>query len=113
MKPSIEFIHGIKEKILPIVKLTKSKNGSTGTATFIFVNPDIFTQLAYSSINVITLIWENNIIFTNDLEILFKNGKPFLLKAIFIFKTSQELFHFLHFMRIYSKETGLFFSEEN
>ena len=40
----IQFLEGKKESVLPIVKLTKSKNGKTGTATFLFKNPDIFFQ---------------------------------------------------------------------
>jgi|TARA_B110000037_G_C17025461_1_gene467187 photosystem II protein len=105
----------LKETTLPIVKLTKSKNGETGTATFIFIKPSIFL-FKNSSINTITGMYlnlGNKKIVTNDLNILFKNGKPFLIKAILIFKNSQEWFHFLNFMTCYSKETGLFFSEKN
>jgi hypothetical protein len=43
--------------------------------------------------------------------VIFKQGQPFLMKIIFIFKNSQEWFNFLNFMNLYSKETGLFFSE--
>jgi len=115
MKPLIQFINGIKEKTLPLVKLTKSKNGTTGTATFVFIYPSVFQQAFYTfdSIDGMFLIWENKKILTNDINILFKNGKPFLLKAIFIFKNSQEWFLFFQFMKVYSKETGLFFSENN
>jgi len=115
MKPFIQFINGIKEKTLPLVKLTKSKNGTTGTATFVFIYPSVFEEAfsSFDSIDGMFLIWENKKILTNDINILFKNGKPFLLKAIFIFKNSQEWFLFFQFMKVYSKETGLFFSENN
>ncbi len=114
-KARIEFISGFTETILPIVKLTKSKTGITGTATFIFINPLIFKSELYSfnSINGMFLIWDNKKIMTKDLKIVFKSGKPFLLKAIFIFKNSIEWFNFLNFMTFYSKETGLLFSEGN
>jgi photosystem II protein len=42
MNIRIEFIKGISETTLPIIKLTKSRNGKTGTATFIFINPILF-----------------------------------------------------------------------
>jgi photosystem II protein len=102
------------EKTLPIVKLTKSKNGETGTATFIFIKPSIFEfqQNQGNRILGMFLIWGNKQIFTNDIKIIFKNGKPFLLKSILIFKNSQEWFNFLNFMTAYSKETGLLFSEK-
>jgi hypothetical protein len=50
-------------------------------------------------------------IISKDIQVIFKQGQPFLMKIIFIFKNSQEWFNFLNFMNLYSKETGLFFSE--
>jgi photosystem II protein len=42
MNIRIEFVKGISETTLPIIKLTKSRNGKTGTATFIFIKPILF-----------------------------------------------------------------------
>ena len=64
--------------------------------------------------NIFTFPDLNNIKFIykkTDIHIINKNGQPFLLKVIFIFKNSNEWFNFLNFMNFYSKETGLFFSE--
>ena len=107
----IQFIEGIKELTLPIVRLTKSRNGETGTATFIFIKPEIFKEYIsqISTINGMYLIWDNKKIISKDIYILFKNGEPFLIKSIFIFKNSNEWFQFLNFMNSYSKETGLLF----
>jgi photosystem II protein len=115
MKTSIEFIEGIRECSIPIIQLTKSKNGETGTATFLFLHSFLFNLHVndFELIKGMYLIWNKKKIFTSDISILFKNGKPFLIKAIFIFKNSQEWFNFLNFMNIYSKETGLFFAETN
>lgn len=111
----IQFREGQKETILPIVKLTKSKNGKTGTATFVFINPIIFFEQnsPIFPISGMYLLWNNKKISTTDITIFFRNGKPFLLKSILIFKNSQEWFEFLSFMNYYSKETGLAFSEKN
>ena len=111
MSVEIQFIQGIKENSLPIVKLTKSVNGKTGTATFIFLYPEIFHKTKSQNISGMYLLWDNKKIVTNQLSILFKKGKPFLLKSIIIFKNEQEWFDFLNFMNCYSKETGLFFTE--
>jgi photosystem II protein len=54
MKIEIQFIEGVKEEILPIIKLTKSKNGKTGTATFVFINP---TTLAKKNCQISTNTW--------------------------------------------------------
>ena len=115
MTVEIQFIEGLKEDILPIIKLTKSVNGKTGTATFVFVNPKTFVykNSQIYAINGMYLIWNNKKIMTNDITILFQEGKPFLLKAILILKNSKEWFEFLYFMNYYSKETGLSFSEKN
>ena len=113
MKTSIEFIKNKKELTLPIIKLTKSRNGKTGTATFIFIQPSLFlsSNFQINSINGMYLIWENNKIETKDIEIFFKNGRPYIIRAILIFKNSTEWFHFLNFMNYYSKETGLSFNQ--
>jgi photosystem II protein len=44
MEAKIQFIKGLDEKILPDVRLTRSRDGSTGTATFRFKNPIFFRQ---------------------------------------------------------------------
>ena len=111
MSVQIQFIKGISEQTLPVIKLTKSRNGKTGTATFLFIFPEIFQKSAFEDITNMYLVWENKEINTNEISVIFKKGKPFLLKAIFIFKNDQEWFNFLNFKNCYSKETGLFFTE--
>jgi photosystem II protein len=113
MVAQIQFLSGISENTLPIVKLTRSKNGQTGTATFIFIRPQIFSLATLGDKNItgMHLLWDTKEMISNDIQIVFKNGQPFLLKVIFIFKNSNEWFNFLNFMNFYSKETGLFFSE--
>lgn len=110
----IEFIPGIKELSLPVIKLTKSRNGKTGTATFIFIQPLLFRNMHFQkmSFDSLSLISNKQKIISNDIIIVFKEGKPFLVKAIFVFKNKKEWFYFLRFIRDYSKETGLSFSEK-
>ena len=112
MKIRIEFIKNKKELTLPIIKLTKSRNGETGTATFIFIKPSLFNDPICQTylINGMYLLWENKKIEAKDIEIFFKNGKPYIIKSVLIFKNSKEWFHFLNFMNYYSKETGLSFN---
>jgi photosystem II protein len=44
MNVHIQFIKGIDETVLPDVRLTRSRDGSTGTATFKFKNPNILDK---------------------------------------------------------------------
>jgi photosystem II protein len=113
MRPQIHFINNIEELTLPLIQLTKSKNGKTGTATFLFRNPSLFQEELFKEklIDGIWLIWDEKKIFSTDVKLFFKNGSPFLIRGIFLFKNSKEWFTFLNFMSFYSKETGLYFSE--
>jgi photosystem II protein len=110
----IEFLDGIKEVTLPLIKLTRSRNGKTGTATFIFIQPKLFCLLNTQKVSFdsISLVSSKPKIMSNDIILFFKEGQPFLLKAIFIFKNTTDWFTFLSFMREYSSESGLSFSEK-
>lgn len=41
-KTSAQFIRGVSEPTVPDVNLTRSKDGSSGTATFVFAEPSVF-----------------------------------------------------------------------
>lgn len=45
---SIQFVRGLEEKVVPDVKLTRARDGSSGVATFAFDNPNCFdARLVY------------------------------------------------------------------
>ena len=48
----IQFIKGIDEKVLPDVRLTRSRDGSTGTATFLFTQPMILDKTLRSMLMI-------------------------------------------------------------
>ena len=96
MKPQIQFICGVEEQIVPSgIRLTKSETGETGTATFIFINPTVFSLFEESvlseplNIERMELIWDNKKIKTNDVTIFFKDGKPSIIRSILIFKNKN------------------------
>lgn len=100
---------------LPLIQLTRSINGETGTATFIFLKSDFLSTLSDLKnlpIKKISLVSDKNIIEITDISIFFKNGQPFLIKAILILKSPKEWFDFLYFMNNYSKQAGLSFYDE-
>ena len=113
MKPQIQFVSGFEEMTVPRrVRLTKSENGETGTATFLFFEPTVFSIfLDNDSINTLPikgmdLIWDKKKITSKDIKIYFKNGKPTVIRSILIFRNSKDWFNFLNFMNSYSKEIG-------
>lgn len=112
MSIEIYFNNQWKETTLPLIHLTKSRNGKTGTATFVFLRPVLF-QFSFSSffpLKTISVTWKKKFFETNDLQILFSEGKPFLVKTTFLFKNSQQWFEFVTLLNTFSKETGLVFS---
>ena len=113
MNVKIQLSNNFIETSIPIIRLTKSRNGKTGTATFLFVRPSFFKNKDFSEffLEEIFLIWEKKRIASYDIQIFFDQGKPFLLKVLFLFKNANEWFFFLNFMSSYAKETGLSFDE--
>jgi photosystem II reaction center protein Psb28 len=118
VKPHIQFVPGFEEGTVPRrIKLTKSENGETGTATFLFFEPTVFSL--FSKVNLedifeiqgMDLLWDKKKITSKDIKVLFNNGKPSVIRTIFIFRDSKDWFNFLNFMSCYSKETGLSFTE--
>ena len=109
MTVKIQFFENFSETTLPTIRLTKSRNGQTGTATFLFQNPTIFKHFRerQEPIREMALVWEGRKIRTFDITIHFLNGQPVILESLFIFTSTQNWFHFLNFMNYYSKETGL------
>jgi len=110
--PFIEFFENHPEKTLPCIRLTKSRNGQTGTATFLFFQPTSLTFFCEEKKLNISLIYNNKKISTQNITIYFKRGKPIVVKAIFLFKSNNEWLSFLQFMFIYSQYTGLSFFEK-
>lgn len=114
MIAKLEFLPNLPEPGSPVIKLTKSRNGKTGTATFVFIRPLFFSveTTDYCPTEGLTLWLDSKRIQTRDVQVYFEKGKPFLVKAIFIFKNTEEWFFFLSFMKNYSQEMGLSFSEK-
>jgi hypothetical protein len=92
----------------PLIKITNSKNNSTGTATFVFC---INKKIKYSYLKKIPffkayLKFNKELLMSKHIKIYFKKGNPFLLLFFFVFKNRKEweIFHFF-FYNYYLKNT--------
>ena len=114
MLAKIQFIKGLDEPVLPKVRLTKSKDGSTGTATFYFKNPAILDKrtLKKGEITGMYLIDEEGILETRNISAKFIQGQPKIIESIYIIKSAEEWSRFLRFMENYGKLHGLIFTKE-
>ena len=115
MEAKIQFIKGFDEKVLPDVRLTRSRDGSTGTATFRFKNPNILDKNTSKEgeITGMYLIDEEGLLETRDVNARFVNGKPEAIEAIYIMKSPEAWDRFMRFMERYGQSNGLVFTKAN
>eukprot|EP00191_Tetraselmis_sp_GSL018_P008035 CAMPEP_0177604300 /NCGR_PEP_ID=MMETSP0419_2-20121207/16041_1 /TAXON_ID=582737 /ORGANISM="Tetraselmis sp., Strain GSL018" /LENGTH=179 /DNA_ID=CAMNT_0019098267 /DNA_START=58 /DNA_END=594 /DNA_ORIENTATION=- len=108
MAASLEFIRGVKETTVPDVKLTRSRDGSSGTATFIFSQPTVFE--AGNDLGEITGLYMNDdegTLTSIDVSAKFVNGKPDRIECKYVMKSPFEWDRFMRFMERYAEENGL------
>nr|YP_009393613.1 photosystem II protein W [Bostrychia simpliciuscula]ARW62175.1 photosystem II protein W [Bostrychia simpliciuscula] len=109
----IQFIKDIDETVIPSIKLTRSRDGSTGTATFRFNNPDII-QLGMQEKGDIQGMYmkdEEGELITTDVNAKFINGKPQGIESIYIIKNPIEWDRFMRFMERYANNNNLSFTK--
>lgn len=112
MAASLEFVKGIEETTIPDVKLTKSKDGSQGMATFTFQNPTVFE--ASSELGDITglyLVDDEGTLQTVEVQAKFVNGKPDKIEAKYVMRSALEWDRFMRFMTRYAEDKGLGFTK--
>jgi photosystem II 13kDa protein len=113
MKANIQFIKGLNETVLPDIRLTRSRDGSTGTATFQFKKPDILNTCTVKEgeITGMYLIDTEGTLETRHINACFINGKPETIESIYIMKNLEEWERFMRFMERYSEINGLVFTK--
>ncbi|MBD2577258.1 photosystem II reaction center protein Psb28 [Oscillatoria sp. FACHB-1406] len=107
---SIEFSRGIVEEIVPDVRVTRSRNGKGGTATFRFDDPNVLKKDRTDEVTGMYLIDNEGEIVTREVKGIFVNGQPRALEAVHIMRSEEEWERFLRFMQAYAEEKGLGFT---
>lgn len=107
----IQFIQGIDEQVIPDIKLTRSRDGTTGTAIFRFTNPKILeAQMAdKGDITGMYLVDEEGTLITREVNAKFINGKPQGIESVYIIENPNKWDRFMRFMERYSKSNNLSF----
>jgi photosystem II 13kDa protein len=103
----IEFARGVAEEIVPDIKVTRSKTGNTGTATFYFEDPKILSKESTDEITGLYLIDDEGEIFSREVKGKFVNGEARAIEAVLIMKSADEWERFIRFMNKYAEEHGL------
>ena len=103
----IQFARGVTEDTIPDVKVTRSKTGNTGTATFYFEDPQILSGESNDEITGMYLVDDEGEIVSREVKGKFINGEARGIEAVLIMKSVDEFERFVRFMNKYAEEHGL------
>ncbi|MEM8717771.1 MAG: photosystem II reaction center protein Psb28 [Cyanobacteria bacterium P01_G01_bin.39] len=103
----IQFSRGVTEEVVPDVKVTKSKTGNSGTATFYFEDPKILSKESSDEITGMYLVDDEGEIVSREVKGKFINGEARAIEAVLIMKSSDEFERFVRFMNKYAEQHGL------
>ncbi len=103
----IQFSKGVAEEIIPDVKVTRSKTGNSGTATFYFEDPKILSSESSDEITGMYLVDDEGEIVSREVKGKFVNGEARAIEAVLIMKSEDEFERFVRFMNKYAEEHGL------
>jgi photosystem II 13kDa protein len=109
----IQFSRGVTEEVVPDVRLTRSKDGTNGTATFYFQKPTALGNDRTDDITGMYMIDEEGEISTRDVKATFINGQPEGLEAVYVMKSVEDWDRFMRFMQRYAEEYGLGFNKSD
>ena len=107
----IQFSRGIDEEVIPDVRLTRSRDGSNGTATFYFQNPKALSSGNTEEITGMMMVDEEGELVTREVKGKFVNGKPQALEVLYLMRSADEWERFMRFMERYAKDHDLGFSK--
>ena len=100
------------EAVVPTVSLTRSRDQSTGTATFKFDSPAVLSKDDIWINGLVTGLWlrdDEGELVSTDLTVDFVQGQPAVLTAILVLKSAAEWERFMRFMRRYADANELAF----
>ena len=103
----IQFSRGVTEDTVPQIRVTRSKTGNSGTATFYFEDPKILSKENSDEITGMYLIDGEGEIVTREVKGKFINGEARAIEAILIMKSEAEFERFVRFMNEYAEENDL------
>ena len=102
----MQFARGIKEEVVPDVRITRAKDLSDATATFYFDKPKALVEEG-GEVTGLYMVDEEGEIVTREVKGKFINGKAEALEAIYLMKSAEEWERFMRFMERYAEENEL------
>lgn len=110
MGAAIQFFQGVDEPVVPDIRLTRSRDGRTGQATFVFEEPEALAPETMGDITGMFMVDEEGQLVTRDVKARFVNGKASALEATFTWKSPSDFDRFMRFAQRYAESHDLGFS---
>jgi len=110
MAAAIQFFRGTDEPVLPDIRLTRSRDGRTGQATFVFEEPKALAPESFGDITGMFLVDEEGELVSREVNARFVNGKASALEATFTWKTTADFERFMRFAQRYADSNGMGFA---
>ena len=107
----IQFYENIDEPVVPEIRLTRSKDGTSGQA-FMFEKPQALSSITSGEITGMRMIDSEGEILTREVKVKFVDGEPLFLEAKYIWKNTKHFERFMRFANSYAKSNGLGYSEK-
>ncbi len=109
---AIQFFRGVDEPVVPDIRMTRSRDGRTGQAIFVFDQPEALAPESMGDIGGMYLVDEEGQLVTREVNAKFVNGKPAALEATYTWKTPEDFERFMRFAQRYADSHGLGFSKK-
>ena len=111
MGAAIQFFRGVDETVVPDIRLTRSRDGITGQALFVFEEPVALAPETLGDITGMFLLDEEGELVTRSVNARFVNGKASALEATYTWKSLDEFERFMRFAELYAASHELGFSQ--
>ncbi len=109
---SIQFFRGEDEPVVPEIRLTRSRDGRTGQAFFVFENPEALTKESITELKGMLLIDEEGELVTREVNARFVNGEPNALEGIYSWKSEADFERFMRFAQRYAQSHGMGYTDK-
>ena len=110
-KAAIQFFRGVNEPVVPDIRLTRSRDGRTGQATFRFEQPAAIAPETMGDITGMWMLDEEGEMVTREVNGKFVNGKASALEAVYSWKSEQDFERFMRFAQRYAEANGMGYSQ--
>ena len=110
---AIQFFRGVDEPVVADIRMTRSRDGRTGQAMFVFEQPQALAPETLGDIGGMYMVDEEGQLVTREVNAKFVNGKPAALEATYTWKTTEDFERFMRFAQRYADSHGLGFAQKD